>query len=84
MFCEDQMILLEIYKVEVRGYSLAVHALSESTTMSTSEFLRRLRTARVALENSFAILHSLNDHIESHGCRPEPEAAEYLIEFYKD
>jgi hypothetical protein len=71
MGCEDQKILLEIYKLHVASYYRAVKTLREATTMSADQYLRCSDSATEELAGCFAILRSLNDHIQAHGCRLE-------------
>jgi hypothetical protein len=71
MGCEEQCILLEIYKLQVASYYQAVQALKEANTMSASEFSRRTEVAKEELESCFAVLKGLNDHVQTHGCRLE-------------
>jgi hypothetical protein len=79
MRCEDQLILLEIYKVEVTAYSLAVKALDEGKALSVNEFLRRCDVANAARESCLAVLRSLKAHIHTHGCCLEPDDAASLL-----
>ena len=71
MGCEDQKILLEIYKLQVASYCEAVKFLNNSTEKSADEYLRRCDVATEALESCLVIFRSLNDHVEMHGCRME-------------
>jgi hypothetical protein len=72
--CEDQRILLEIYKFYVASYSRAVKALGETKKIPGNDFLRSCDATQEALESCFIILRSLNDHVRMHGCRLESNA----------
>ena len=74
MICEDQMILLQMYKVEVAAYSQAVRALRASNGGTANEFLTQCAVAKELLQSSLALLGCLRDHIDQHGCRVAPDS----------
>jgi hypothetical protein len=73
MPCEDQLILLAIFKGEVANYTLAVNALSAARTLSLNEFSSRFDGAKEAFAGALAVRRSLLDHMHTHGCTLEPE-----------
>lgn len=73
MACEDQLILLEIFKGDVARYAQTVKALKEARTLTIDEFLRRFDIAKNAFQSALTVRRSLHDHIQVHGCTLQSE-----------